>query len=76
MTEGTNVGEMASFLDRIERLEEEKKALGEDISEVWKEAKDRGYDTGILRKAYSIRKMQKDARAVLHIYVDSLGLFD
>jgi len=76
MTEGTNVGEMASFLDRIERLEEEKKALGEDISEVWKEAKDRGYDTGILRKAYSIRKMQKDDRAVLHLYVDSLGLFD
>jgi uncharacterized protein (UPF0335 family) len=76
MADPTNKSRMASFLDRLERLEEERKAIGEDMKEVWKEAKAEGYDMKALRRAHSLRKLPTGERAMLSVYVDTLGLFD
>jgi uncharacterized protein (UPF0335 family) len=66
---------MMRILDRIEKLEGEKAEIAEDIKAVWNEAKSKGF-TKELRKAYSIRKMKQEDRAVLGVYVQALGLFD
>lgn len=75
MTDGINTSDMMKLLDRIENLEEERKAISTDIKDVWGEAKAMGF-TKELRKAYSIRKMKPDERQVLGVYVQALGLFD
>ena len=75
MTDGVNISDMMSILDRIERLESEKKDIAEDIKDVWAEAKSKGYAKE-LRKAYGIRKMKVEDRRVLGVYVQALGLFD
>jgi uncharacterized protein (UPF0335 family) len=70
--------QLRSIVERIERLEEEKKALSEDIKEVYAEAKGNGYDTKVLRKVVSIRKQDRDERqeqeAILDLYLEALGL--
>lgn len=76
MTHAVNVSQMGAFLDRIEKLEEEKKAIADDVKEVWAEAKSQGYDTKTMRKAHSIRKLKSEERAMLGTYVEALGLFD
>lgn len=76
MTKGVNCTEMAQFLDRIERLEEEKKAIADDVKGVWKEAKERGYDMKAMRRAHSIRKLDREDRLMLGTYTQALGLFD
>ncbi len=48
---------LMSLIERVERLNEEKDALGEDITEVFKEAKSDGFDTKIMRKVIQLRKM-------------------
>jgi uncharacterized protein (UPF0335 family) len=69
----------ASLVDaeRIERLNEEKKALGEDIKEVFAEAKGNGFDPKILRKIVSIRGQDLETRAeeetILDLYMAALG---
>jgi uncharacterized protein (UPF0335 family) len=75
MSEGINASDMMQLLDRIERLEEERNEINTDIKSVWLEAKSKGF-TKELRKAYSIRKMKPEDRAVLGVYVQALGLFD
>lgn len=75
MTDTMNTTEMMRILDRIEKLEEEKAAVANDIKDVWLEAKSKGF-TKELRKAYGIRKMKQEDRAVLGVYVQALGLFD
>lgn len=75
MTEYTNTTEMMQLLDRIASLEEERKAVSNDIKDVWAEAKAKGF-TKELKKAYSIRKMPQHERATLGVYVQALGLFD
>ena len=75
MTEGVNTTDMMRILDRIETLETEKKEIAKDIADVWSEAKSKGF-TKELRKAYAIRKMKQEDRAVLGVYVQALGLFD
>ncbi len=71
-------GELRSFIERIERLDEEKKALAEAQKEVMAEAKSRGYDTKILRKLISIRKRDPqdlaEEEAVMEIYREALGM--
>jgi uncharacterized protein (UPF0335 family) len=78
-----NVGGIAgdrlrSFIERIERLEEEKRALGEDIKEVYAEAKSAGFDAPTLRQIVRIRKMDQDDRdekqALLDTYMNALGM--
>ena len=75
MTDGVNTTDMMRILDRIETLENEKKEIANDIKDVWAEAKSKGF-TKELRKAYGIRKMKQEDRAVLGVYVQALGLFD
>jgi len=75
MTEAVNSSDMMQLLDRIERLEAERKEISADITEVWKEAKAKGF-TKELKKAHSIRKMPATDRAILGLYTQALGLFD
>jgi uncharacterized protein (UPF0335 family) len=68
---------LKQYVERIERLEEEKKALAEDIKQVYGEAKSTGFDTKILRKVISIRKKDPQQREeedeLLAIYLDAVG---
>ena len=75
MVDSVNTTELMRLLDRVEKLEEEKAAIADDIKDVWLEAKGKGY-TKELKKAYSIRKMKPEDRRVLGVYVEALGLFD
>jgi uncharacterized protein (UPF0335 family) len=73
-----NAGHLRAFVERIERLEEEKKALAGDIKDVYGEAKANGFDVRILRKILSIRKQDRDKRVeeetVLGLYLAALGM--
>ncbi|NQY95880.1 MAG: DUF2312 domain-containing protein [Henriciella sp.] len=64
-------------VERIERLEEEKKEIAEQIKEVYGEAKALGYDTKALRTVIKLRKQDRDERAeqeaILEVYMDALG---
>ncbi len=66
------------FVERIERLSEEKKGIAEDIRDVFAEAKGQGYDPKIMREVIKERAMDKDARdereALLDLYRSALGL--
>lgn len=70
-----NTSSAMQFLQRVERLAEEKKALSEDIAEVWKEAKSQGHDVKALRKAYAIQKLDRKDRQALGAYVEAMDLF-
>jgi uncharacterized protein (UPF0335 family) len=69
---------LKSFIERIERLEEEKRALGEDIKEVYAEAKGTGFDTKIMRQIIRIRKRDQDEldeeETLLDVYKRALGM--
>jgi uncharacterized protein (UPF0335 family) len=69
---------LKSFIERIERLEEEKRALAEDIKEVYAEAKGTGFDVKTMRQIVKIRKMDKDdldeQEALLETYLRALGM--
>ena len=69
---------LKSFIERIERLEEEKRALAEDIKEVYAEAKGTGFDTKIMRQVVRMRKLDKadfqEQEAVLDLYLSALGM--
>ena len=66
------------LIERVERLEEEKKGIGDDIKDVYAEAKAVGYDSKIMRKVVALRKMKPDDRremeTVLELYKAALGL--
>ena len=79
----TEVGGIAGdalrqFIERIERLEEEKSALAEDIKEVYSSAKSQGFDAKILRQVVRLRKMDESDRAeqetLLDIYKRAIGM--
>jgi len=69
---------LRSFIERIERLEEEKRTLAADIKEVYAEAKGTGFDTKIMRQIIRIRKMDKDdldeQETLLDLYRRALGM--
>jgi uncharacterized protein (UPF0335 family) len=71
-------GQLKSLVERIERLEEEKKTIAGDIKEVYAEAKANGFDTKILRKVIAIRKKDRHEReeeeAILDVYLSALGM--
>jgi uncharacterized protein (UPF0335 family) len=75
-TSGVNTTGLARYLDRVERVEEEIAAQRDDIKEIFLEAKSRGFDVKLMRKAHAIRKMKSKDRAVLGVYVDALSLFE
>ena len=66
------------FIERIERLEEEKKGIADDVKDVYAEAKATGYDTKTMRSIVRLRRMEKHARdemdALLETYRNALGL--
>lgn len=70
--------ELRQFVERIERLDAEKKDLAEQQKEVMAEAKSRGYDTKILRKVIALRKREPndiaEEEAVLEMYKEALGM--
>lgn len=71
---------LRSFIERIERLEEEKAALTADIREVYSEAKGTGFDTKIMRQVVRIRKLdtadRQEQEAILDLYLSALGMKD
>ena len=79
MSEGSvTADQLRLFIERIERLEEEKKGIADDIRDVYSEAKNNGYDAKIMRQIVRLRKMTNDDRAemeaVLETYKSALGL--
>ena len=70
--------QLKSIIERIERLEEEKKATSDDIRDVYAEAKGNGFDVKALRAIIRMRKMDTDERkeqeAVLETYMHALGM--
>ena len=77
-SEEVNAGHLKAFIERIERLEEEKKALADDIKDVYGEAKGNGFDVKIIRKIVSIRKQDREKRieeeTILDLYLAALGM--
>ena len=71
-------GQLRSLVERIERLEEEKKTIAGDIKEIYAEAKGHGFDTKILRKVVSLRKKEvterEEEQSLLDIYMQALGM--
>src|ERR1700710_1947215 len=79
MAEGSIAAdELRWLIERIERLEEEKKAIADDVKDVYGEAKARGYDTKTMRAIVRLRKMEshvrQEADALLETYRAALGL--
>jgi uncharacterized protein (UPF0335 family) len=76
--QGVAAAQLRSIVERIERLEEEKKAIADDIKDVYGEAKANGYDTKALRKIVSERKQdaneREEAEAILDLYRGALGM--
>jgi len=76
--EGSSREHLRAFIERIERLEEEKKAISEDIREVFAEAKTMGFDIKAVRAILKIRKQEPHVReeeeAVLATYMAALGM--
>ena len=75
---GIAADQLRAFIERIERIEEEKEVIGDDIKEVYSEAKGTGFDAKILRKVISLRKKQPHEReeeeAILDLYMQALGM--
>lgn len=68
---------LKSFIERIERLEEDKAAIAADLKEVFAEAKGEGFDTKIMRKVVRLRKQDKakvqEEEAILDLYLSAIG---
>jgi len=77
-TESVAQDQLRAFIERIERMEEEKKAISDDIKEIYAEAKGSGFDTKVLRQIVRIRKQDANERleqeALLDLYMSALGM--
>ncbi len=75
---GFAAGQLKSFVERVERLEEEKAALTADIREVYSEAQSLGFDSKIMRQVVRMRRIDKselqEQEAVLDLYLSALGM--
>lgn len=69
---------LRAFLERIERLEEEKKALGDDVKDIYAEAKGVGFDTKIMKRVLKLRKMEpekvREEDELLELYKAAIGM--
>lgn len=78
MTDTVAADRLRLFIERVERLEEEKKGLSEDIADVYLEAKSTGYDPKIMKQIVRLRKMQphdrQEMEAILQTYLAALGM--
>lgn len=77
-TGGVSGQRLKAFVERIERLEEEKAGLSEDIKDIYAESKAVGFDTKTMRKIIRLRKMDKEKRReedeLLELYKSAIGL--
>jgi uncharacterized protein (UPF0335 family) len=77
-TGGVAAGQLRSFIERIERLEEEKKALADDIRDVYAEAKGSGFDVKVMREVVRLRRLdtaeRQEREAILDLYLHALGM--
>ncbi|GHB38611.1 UPF0335 protein [Pseudovibrio japonicus] len=75
---GVAADQLRAFIERIERLEEEKKVIADDIKDVYAEAKGNGFDVKVMRKIVSLRKRKPHEReeeeAILDLYLHALGM--
>ena len=75
---GMAAGQLRSFIERIERLEEEKKGISDDIRDVFAEAKGNGFDTKVMRQVLRLRKKEpaerQEEEAILDLYLHALGM--
>lgn len=75
---GVAADRLKAFVERIERLEEERTVLGADIREVYAEAKGAGFDTTIMRQIVKLRKMdsadRQESDHLLDLYKQALGM--
>lgn len=75
---GVAADQLRAFVERIERLEEEKKTIGDDIKDVYGEAKSTGFDTKVLRQIIRLRKQdsaeRQEQEALLDLYMHALGM--
>lgn len=73
-----NSPQLRAFIERIERLEEEKRATAEDIKDVYAEAKGTGFDAKIMRKIVSLRRQdshkRKKEEEIIDMYMAALGM--
>ena len=79
MSEATTADEqLRLFIERIERMEEEKKGVADDIRDTYNEAKSQGYDPKIMRQIVRLRKLpvndRKEMEAILDVYKSALGI--
>lgn len=79
MPDGTVAADqLRLFIERIERLEEEKKAMSDDIRDVYQEAKSNGFDTKAMKEVVKIRRLEAHARqerdALIEMYRSALGI--
>ncbi len=77
MDEPLNNNQLKSIVERVERLEEEKKTIADDIKEVYAEAKGNGYDIKVLRQVVRLRKIdineRRESEAILDLYMQAVG---
>jgi len=71
---------LRSFIKRIEKMEEDKAAVAEDLKEIYSEAKSAGFDTRIIRKIVSLRRVELEKRReqeeLMELYMAALGMED
>jgi len=77
-TESVAGDQLKAFVERIERLEEEKAGISGDIREVYAEAKGNGFDTKVIRRIIALRKRdyaeRQEEEAILELYMQALGM--
>lgn len=75
---GINAGQLVSFIQRIENIEEEKANLAADVREIFAEAKAQGYDVKIMRQIIKLRKLDAEDRdeqeTLLEVYKRAVGM--
>lgn len=78
MTVNVAADQLRLFIERIERLEEEKRGIADDIRDVYSESKSQGYDPKVMRQIVRLRRMETHSRqeweAILETYKNALGL--
>ena len=78
MSNAIAADQLKAFIERIERLEEEKSALASDLRDVYGEAKSEGFDTKVMRKIVALRRKdhaeRKEEEAIMDLYLDALGM--
>jgi len=79
MTDNVSAEQLRLFIERVERLEEEKRGMMDDIKDVYAEAKSSGFDTKIMKQVIRLRAMEKhrrdEADALLEAYRQALGIY-